>query len=133
MNLITGFKQFLMRGNVIDLAVAFVVGLAFLDVVSSFVSNLLTPIIGVIFGEPSFGSLSFTINDSHFFYGNFINQVITFVSIAAAVYFLVVVPRDLAMRRNEPPADPLLKKCPECLSEIPAEARRCAHCTAQLT
>ncbi|HWX75562.1 MAG TPA: large conductance mechanosensitive channel protein MscL [Solirubrobacteraceae bacterium] len=131
MTLIGEFKKFLLRGNVVDLAVAVVVGTAFGLVVKALVADLLTPIIALIFGKPDFGALSFTINSSHFLYGDFINNLITFQSIAAAVFFFVVAPvnRLLARRAQE---DPDTKQCPECTSTIPTAARRCPQCTAQL-
>ena len=124
------FRQFLLRGNVVDLAVAVVLGAAFGAVVTSLVENLLTPLIAAIFGEPDFSQLTFEINNSVFGYGSFINAVIAFVMIAAAVFFFVVKPVNalIARSRREPPADPTTKKCPECLSEIPIDARRCAFC-----
>ena len=127
------FKQFLLRGNVADLAVAVVIGAAFGAVITSLVENLLTPLIGAIFGEPDFAALDFTINDSVFGYGLFINAVLAFVMIAAAVFFVVVRPLNSLMARSkkEPPADPTSKKCTECLSEIPLEAVRCAFCTSE--
>lgn len=128
------FKQFLLRGNVVDLAVGIVIGVAFAAVVDTFVTGLLTPLITAIVGEPSFAQLSFTINDSVFLYGAFINTVITFVLIAAVVFYLVVIPVNalIRMSRREPPPDPTTRKCPECLSEIPLEARRCRFCTAEV-
>ena len=128
------FKQFLLRGNVVDLAVAVVIGAAFGAVVNALVADLITPIIAAIFGEPDFSALKFTINDSAFLYGDFINAVFTFVTIAAAVFFFVVVPVNelVARSRREEPEDPSVKKCPECLSEIPADARRCAFCTSEV-
>jgi large conductance mechanosensitive channel len=125
---IQGFKEFVTRGNVIDLAVAVVIGAAFGAVVTSLVSDLLTPLIGAIIGEPDFSGLSFTINDSQFFYGNFINALIAFLSIAAAVYFLVVAP----LNRLKRPEEKTTRECPECTSEIPQAASRCPHCTTQL-
>jgi large conductance mechanosensitive channel len=127
------FKQFLLRGNVADLAVAVVIGAAFGAVITSLVENLLTPLIGAIFGEPDFAALDFTINGSLFGYGLFINAVLAFVMIAAAVFFVVVRPlnRLMARSKNEPPADPTSKKCTQCLSEIPLEAVRCAFCTSE--
>ncbi len=124
------FKQFLLRGNVVDLAVAVVIGAAFGAVVNSLVADIITPIIGAIIGEPDFSALDFTINDSRFTYGNFLNSVIAFVSIAGAVFFFVVKPVNMLMQRarKEPPADPSTKKCSECMSEIPIDARRCAFC-----
>ena len=129
-DLLTEFKQFLLRGNVVDLAVAVVIGAAFGTVVNSLVADIATPIIGAIIGEPDFGALDFTINDSRFTYGNFLNALIAFVTIAAAVFFFAVKPVNLLMQRarKEPPADPTTKKCAECMSEIPIDARRCAFC-----
>jgi large conductance mechanosensitive channel len=130
-----GFKQFLLRGNVVDLAVGVVIGAAFGAVVASFVKDLLTPFIAAIFGKPDFSALSFEINGSKFLYGEFINAAISFLIIAAAVYFFVVLPVNKLVewsRKAPAPADPTTKKCPECLSEIPLAARRCAHCTSPL-
>jgi large conductance mechanosensitive channel len=131
MSLLTDFKKFLLRGNVVDLAVAVVVGTGFAAVVKALVSDLLTPIIALIFGKPNFGQLSFTINSSHFLYGDFINALITFVSIAAAVFFFVVAPVNHLMARRAQ-ADPDTKECPECTRPIPIKARRCPECTAVL-
>jgi large conductance mechanosensitive channel protein len=131
-SLLNEFKKFLFRGNVVDLAVAVVVGTAFSAVVKALVADLLTPIIALIFGKPNFGALSFTINSSHFLYGDFVNNLITFVSVAAAVFFFVVTPvnRFMTHRAQE---DPDTKDCPECTSPIPVGARRCPLCTSQLT
>ena len=125
-----GFKAFLLRGNVVDLAVAVVIAVAFGVVITAFVKDLVTPLIAALFGKPDFGALTFTINNSKFLYGDFINAVVSFVIIAAVIYFFVVVPYTalMARARREPPADPTTKKCPECLSEIPKDARRCAFC-----
>ena len=125
-----GFKTFLLRGNVVDLAVGVVVGVAFGTVVTAFVKDLVTPLIAALFGKPDFSSLTFTINNSKFSYGDFINAVVGFLIVAAVIYFFVVVPYTalVARSRKEPPADPTTKKCPECLSEIPIDARRCAFC-----
>jgi large conductance mechanosensitive channel len=131
-SLLTGFKKFLLRGNVVDLAVAVVIGTAFAAVVKALVADLLTPIIALIFGKPNFGGLSFTINSSHFLYGDFINNLITFVCIAAAVYFFVVTPVNALMARRTR-EDPDEKECPECTSAIPIRARRCPQCTAVLS
>ena len=131
MKTLSEFKKFLLRGNVVDLAVAVVVGTAFTALVKALVSDLLTPIIALIFGKPDFSSLSFTINSSHFLYGDFINYLITFVSIAAAVFFFVVVPVTALMRRRAE-EDPDTRECPECTSAIPVGARRCPECTAQI-
>jgi large conductance mechanosensitive channel len=131
---LTEFKQFLLRGNVVDLAVGIVVGVAFGAVVTALVADLLTPLIAAIFGSHDFSALTFTIHNSQFLYGAFINAVISFVAIAAAVFFFVVRPVNalMARRRVEPPIDETTRKCPECLSEIPREARRCAFCTAEV-
>ena len=128
------FKQFLLRGNVVDLAVGIVIGVAFAAVVNSFVEGLLTPLIAAIFGEPDFSALTFEINNSVFRYGAFLNALISFVTIAAAVFFFVVKPVNalISRSRREPTPDPTTQKCPECLSEIPVDARRCAFCTVQL-
>ena len=128
----SGFKAFLLRGNVVDLAVGVVIGVAFGNVVNGFVKDLVTPLIAAIGGQPNFSTLYFTINNSKFLYGDFINLLIAFLLIAAVIYFLVVLPINalIARSRKEPPADPTTKKCTECLSEIPIAARRCAFCTS---
>jgi large conductance mechanosensitive channel len=125
-----GFRTFLLRGNVVDLAVGVVIGVAFGSVVTAFVKDLMTPLIAALFGTPDFASLTFTVNSSKFLYGDFINAVISFVIVAAVIYFFVIAPFTALVARfhNEPPADPTTKKCPECMSEIPIEARRCAFC-----
>ncbi|HSL95490.1 MAG TPA: large conductance mechanosensitive channel protein MscL [Thermoleophilia bacterium] len=125
-------KAFLLRGNVIDLAIAVVIAVAFGAVVTSFVNDILMQIIAAIFGQPDFSALSFSLGDSEIYYGKFLNAVITFVIIGAAVFYFVVVPINAmnARFRKEPPPDPSIKKCPECLSDIPAEARRCAFCAS---
>jgi large conductance mechanosensitive channel len=125
------FKQFLLRGNVVDLAVAVVIGAAFGTVVTALVKDFLTPLIAAIFGSHDFSNLAFTIHHSRFAYGDFVNVLIAFVTIAAAVFFLVVKPINALMtrRKTEPPVDELTRPCPECLSEIPVAARRCAFCT----
>jgi len=130
--MIKDFKTFLLRGNMVDLAVAFVIGAAFGAVIAALVKDLITPLIAALFGKPDFGGLSFTINHSLFRYGDFINAVVAFVLVEAAVFFFVVVPVNslMARSRREPPADPTTRKCPECLSEIPVGARRCAFCTS---
>jgi large conductance mechanosensitive channel len=131
-DILTGFRDFISRGNVVELAVAVVVGVAFTALVTSLVEDLLTPIIAAIFGQPDFSDLTFTINDSVFRYGAFLNAVIAFLSVAAAVYFFVVVPMEKINQRRSAGAEETTKKCPECLSEIPVEAKRCAFCTAEL-
>jgi len=131
--MLSGFRQFLLRGNVIDLAVAVVIGGAFGAVIAALVKDLLTPLIGAVAGTPDFSALSFSVNGSQFLIGDFINAVISFLLISAAIYFAVVVPMNaLAARRNRglAPPDPTTKKCQECLSEIPIAARRCAFCTS---
>jgi len=128
-----GFKKFLLRGNVIDLAVAVVIGAAFGAVITSLVTNIFTPLIAAIGGKPDFSNLSVTLNHSKVMYGSFLNAVISFLMIAAAVYFFLVAPMNAyTERRNRgvAPQDPTTKKCPECLSEIPIAASRCAFCTS---
>jgi large conductance mechanosensitive channel len=133
--MLKGFKQFLLRGNVVDLAVAVVVGAAFGAVVAAFVKDMITPLIAALFGKPDFSALTFDVNGSKFFYGDFINALLSFLMVAAAIYFFVVMPLNTYMerrRRGEAPPDPTTKKCSECLSEIPLAARRCAFCTSQV-
>jgi large conductance mechanosensitive channel len=128
-----GFRQFIMRGNVIDLAVAVVIGAAFGAVIASFVTNILTPLIAAIVGKPDFSALNFFINGAVISYGIFLNALISFLLIAGAVYFFMVAPMNAwKARAARPaiPADPTSKKCPECLSEIPVAARRCAFCAS---
>ena len=134
MEIIKDFKAFLLRGNVVDLAVGIAVGAAFVAVVNSLVADIITPIIGAVGGKQDFSSLHFTINDSEFRYGSFLNAIISFLTVATAIFFFVVVPYNhfMARMRREPPPDPTTRKCPECLSEIPLDARRCAFCTAQV-
>ena len=128
------FKQFLLRGNVVDLAIAVVIGAAFTGVITAFVEDLMTPLIAAIGGQPDFSALDFTINGSTFLYGDFINKLISFVIVAAVVFFMVVKPMNMLISRarREPPADPTTRKCPECMSEIPLEARRCSFCTSEV-
>ncbi len=135
MKLINDFKAFLLRGNVVDLAIAVVIGAAFGAVVTALVQDFVTPLIAAIGGQQDFSVLAFTVHNSTFRYGDFINKTITFVMIGAVVFFLIVVPLNayLARSRKEPPPDPTVRKCPECLSNIPAEARRCAYCTSEVT
>ena len=131
---LTDFKEFLLRGSVVDLAVGIVIGAAFGAVVTALVADLITPLIAAISGSHDFSSLTFTINGSRFGYGDFINKVIAFLLIAAAVFFLVVRPVNalMARRKTEPPIDETVRECPECLSEIPVAARRCAFCTTEV-
>ena len=133
--MLKGFGEFIMRGNVVDLAVAVVMGAAFGAVVTALVKDLLTPVIAALVGKPDLSSLAFTLNGSRFLYGDFINALISFVLIAAAVYYFVIAPLNALTRRLSPQADeppPKLKECPECLSEIPEAARRCKFCTSAL-
>ena len=125
------FKQFLLRGNVVDLAVGVVVGAAFGTVVNALVTDLLTPFISAIARVPDMSNLFFTLNGNKFMYGHLMNAVISFVLVAGAVFFFVVKPMNLLVSRShrEEPADPTTKKCPECMSEIPLQAKRCMHCT----
>jgi large conductance mechanosensitive channel len=131
MTVMADFKKFLMRGNLVELAVAFVIGAVFAALVKAFIADLITPIIALIFGKPNFGTLSFTINGSHFLYGDFVNNLITFITTAVAVFFFVVKPYNALMARRAS-EDPDTKECPECTSAIPVKARRCPQCTAQL-
>ncbi|MBN2203823.1 MAG: large conductance mechanosensitive channel protein MscL [Thermoleophilia bacterium] len=123
-------KAFLLRGNVIDLAIAVVIAGVFGAMITSFVNDVLMQFIAALFGQPDFASLSFSVSGSPIYYGKFLNTVITFVIVGAAVFYFVVVPMNamIARFRKEPPPDPSIKKCPECLSDIPAEARKCAFC-----
>jgi large conductance mechanosensitive channel len=127
------FKAFILRGNVLDLAVAVVIGAAFGAVITALVKDVLTPIIAAIFGKPNFENLQFTIHHSTFLYGDFINALIAFLSVAAAVFFFVIQPVNALMSRRQKQADPEAETCActECLSEIPKAARRCAFCTAE--
>jgi large conductance mechanosensitive channel len=134
--MLSGFKQFIMRGNVVELAVAVVIGGAFGAVVDALVKDLLTPLIAAIVGKPDFSAIVFTVNGSKFLIGDFVNALVAFVLVAAAIYFFVVAPMNMITerrRRGEVPADPTTKKCPECLSEVAIAARRCAFCTQPLT
>ncbi|MBV8572910.1 MAG: large conductance mechanosensitive channel protein MscL [Acidobacteriaceae bacterium] len=130
-----GFRQFLLRGNVIDLAVAVVMGAAFGAVVTALVGDLLTPLIAAVVGKPDFSNIVFTVNNSKFKIGDFINALISFLLIATAVYYFVVLPMNALLariKRGQAPPDPTTKQCPECLSTIPIGAKRCAHCTSVL-
>jgi large conductance mechanosensitive channel len=128
------FKEFLLRGNLVELAVAVVIGVAFAALVDALVQDLVTPIIAAVGGEPDFLGLTFTINGSVFRYGHFLNALLSFVLIAGVVYFLVVKPVNalMARRKTEPPVDESISQCPECLSTVPAAARRCAFCATPL-
>ena len=129
--MISGFRAFLMRGNVIDLAVAVVIGAAFNALVQALVKDLLTPLVAAIFGKPDFSALTFEINNSKFLYGDFINAIVAFLTVAAAVYYFVVVPLTRMGLRADP-AVAKLQSCPECLGEIPQGARRCKFCASPL-
>ncbi len=129
------FREFILRGNLVELAVAFVLGTAFAAVVAALVADLITPLIAAIGGNPDFSGLSFTINSSHFLYGSFFNALITFVVVAAVLFYFVIKPVNalMSMRKTEPDVASTTHECPECLSQIPLAARRCAFCTAQVT
>ena len=130
--MIAGFRDFISRGNVVELAVAVVIGAAFGALVTSLVADLITPLIGAIFGEPDFSALSFEINGSEFTYGNFLNALFAFFTVAAAIYFFVVVPLNKLQEMRHGPQASETRECPECLSEVPVPARRCAFCTSEL-
>jgi large conductance mechanosensitive channel len=133
--MLSGFKQFIMRGNVVELAVAVVIGAAFGAVVTAFVKDLLTPLIAAVVGKPDFSAIAFTVNGSQFLIGEFVNALVSFLLVAAAVYFFLVAPLNALtarLRRGAPSPDPTTKKCAECLSDVPIAARRCAFCTSPL-
>jgi len=129
--ILEGFKNFVLRGNAIDLAVGVVIGASFGTVVTTLVKGLLTPFIGAVARVPDFSGLSFTINESRFLYGEFINALISFLLVAAAIYFFVILPMNAFMERvnKKNPKQPTNQKCPECLSDVPVGAKRCAHCS----
>ena len=130
-----GFKEFMLRGNVVELAVAVVMGAAFSAVVTAFVKDLLTPLIAAIVGAPDFSAISVSVNGSKLMIGDFMNALFAFLMVGIAVYFFVVLPVNALMariRRGEVAPDPTTKKCPECLSEVAIAARRCAFCTSTL-
>jgi large conductance mechanosensitive channel len=133
--MVKGFRDFILRGNVVELAVAVVIGAAFGALVTAFVTSFVTPLIAAVGGKPDFSALAFDINGSTFTYGVFFNALISFLVIAAVIYFAVVVPVNTAMERFMPekPVDRETHECPECLSDIPVGARRCSFCTAQVT
>jgi len=134
--MLKGFRQFIIRGNAIDLAVGVIIGAAFGAVVNALVKDLLTPLISAIFKTPDFSNLFFTIRGSKILYGDFLNAVISLVLIGFSVYFFVVLPMNTLtahLKSKQPPEDPTTKKCPECLSEIPKDAKRCAFCTTILS
>jgi large conductance mechanosensitive channel len=128
------FRAFIVRGNLVDLAVAVVIGTAFTAVVNALVRDIITPLIAAIGGKPDFGDLAFTINGSRFAYGDFFNAVLTFLIVAAVMFFLVMKPVNLLLEqlRTEPEVESPTRSCPECLSQIPAAAPRCAFCTSEV-
>jgi large conductance mechanosensitive channel len=128
---LSGFKQFILRGNVVDLAVGVVFGAAFSGLINSIVKDLITPLIGAVFTQPDFSQIQFTIRGSKFMLGDFLNNAISFLILALVVYFFIVLPMNalIARSRKGPPQDPTTKKCPECRSEIPLDAHRCMYCT----
>jgi len=128
-----GFKEFLLRGNVVDMAVGIVIGAAFGTVVAAFVKDLLTPFIAAVVKKPDFSAIVYTLNSSKFMIGHFVNELISFILVAAAVYFVVVLPVNKLIAVTEAPAAPTTKPCPECLSEIPINAKRCAHCASPVS
>ncbi len=132
-DLVNGFKEFILRGNVLDLAIAVVVGAAFTALVNSMVADIITPIIGALGGQPDFSGLTFTINNSEFRYGLFLNAVISFLIIAAVLYFIIIRPMNALMARATPKTDEPAALCPNCLSPVPSGAKRCAACTSWLT
>ena len=127
------FRQFILRGNLVDLATAVVLGTAFGAVIAALVKDLITPLIAAVGGKPDFSALKFTINGSQFLYGDFLNAALAFLLVALVIFFLVIKPVNTLMTRYRPeqPADRETRDCPECLSSIPAAARRCAFCTAE--
>ena len=132
--MLKGFKEFIMKGNVVDMAVGVVIGVAFGNVISAMVSGLITPLIGAFGGTPDFSGISFTVNNSVFMVGDFLNALISFLTIAAVIYFAVVMPMNKMTERMKrgKTEDPTEKACPECLSLIPIKAKRCKFCTTIL-
>lgn len=132
--MLKGFQKFLLRGNIVDLAVAVVVGAAFGDIVKALVADLITPLIAAIGGQPDFSNISFAINGSNFMIGHFLNAVISFIIISAVIYFLVIIPMNKVTERlsKGEKVDPTEKTCPQCLSSVPLKAKRCKFCTSPL-
>ncbi|HEY6379420.1 MAG TPA: large conductance mechanosensitive channel protein MscL [Candidatus Dormibacteraeota bacterium] len=130
--MLKGFREFILRGNVVDLAVAVVIGTAFGLVIAAFVRDLITPLVAALFGKPDFSGLTFTINNSTFRYGDFINAVIAFFLVAAAIYFVVVAPMNHIAERRARKTEATHRECPHCLTEIPSKATRCSACTSDL-
>lgn len=134
--MLKGFREFVLRGNVVDLAVAVIIAAAFTDIVNALVADLITPLIAAFGGQPDFSALTFTINNSQFMIGHFINTLLAFLIVAAVLYFVIVAPLNrIAAMRAGPTTEPeaTTRTCPECLSQIPVAARRCAFCTAAVT
>ena len=131
MSIVQEFKKFIMRGNLVELAIAFIMGAVFANLVKAFIADLITPIIALIVGKPNFETLSFTINSSHFMYGDFINYAVTFLTTAAVVFLFIFKPYDRLVTQRVK-ADPTVKECPECTLNIPINATRCPECTAQI-
>ncbi len=129
---LAGFKEFISRGSVVELAVAVVIGAAFSAVITAFVAGMLTPLIALIFGKPSFSALVLTISGTQFLYGSFLTEVINFLIIAATIYFFVIVPLNRMQEKRATGEPPSGRDCPECLSSVPIAARRCSHCTTPL-
>jgi large conductance mechanosensitive channel len=129
---VKGFRDFIFRGNLLELAVAFVVGAAFTALVTALVADLITPLLAAIGGKPDFSSLYFTVHNSKFMYGAFVNAVVTFIIIAAAMYFIIVMPAGKVLTRMLRKKEATERECPECLSEIPIAARRCMYCTSEV-
>jgi len=127
---VKGFRDFIARGNLIDLAIAVVIGTAFTTVVTAIVADLITPLIAAIAGKPNFAALKFTVNHSTFLYGSFINAALTFLIVAAVVYFVIVAPMAKLTARMRKDVKATTKNCPYCLSTIPIAASRCMYCTS---
>lgn len=132
--MLKGFKEFVLRGNVIDLAVGVMMGAAFGSVVNALVKDLMTPLIAAIFRAPDFSALSFTINNSRFLYGDFLNALISFVIVSATVYFFIVIPINALSEKaiKKAAKDPATKKCPQCFTDIPVQAKKCPNCTSKI-
>jgi large conductance mechanosensitive channel len=130
--MLKGFRDFILRGNVMDLAVAFIIGAAFTAIVTALTTNVITPLLGAVIGKPSFDNLAYTLNKSPIKYGLFLNAVVNFLLIAAVVYFFLVVPTQYLMKKFNPPPPPTTRACPQCLGDIPLAATRCKFCTQQV-
>jgi large conductance mechanosensitive channel len=128
----SGFRKFLLRGNLIDLAVAVVIGIAFNAVIQALIKDLITPLIAAVGGKPNFAALFFTVNSSRFLYGSFVNAALSFVIISAVIYYLVVAPAGRMIAISQRNKEATERECPECLSQIPAAARKCSFCTSEV-